>query len=139
MRAVVVVWARDKAECLHRVGLRQAQAITKWTDRVVHALYDMSWRRQRQRQSHEPSGHVSGRGPRRTRDPTTQNPNFVGGANNNLSAAEESSVFTPLHAFAGPGGQLAIDEVWMINDPGHGADFLTELDSFGTTIDAAPT
>ena len=138
MRAVVVVWARDKAECLHRVGLRRAQAITKWTDRVVHALYDIVVAdSDNVNLMNRLATSVAG-GLGELDDPASQTPNFVGGANNNLSAAEESSVFTPLHAFAGPGGQLAIDQVWMINDPGHGADFLTELDSFGTTIEAAP-
>ncbi len=138
MRAVVVVWARDKAECLHRVGLRRAQAIGGWTDRVVHDLYDMvAADSDNVNLMNRLANSVAG-GLGELADPKNQNPNFTGGANNNLSPAEESSVFTPLHAFAGPGGQLAIDEVWMINDPGRGADFFTELDSFGTTTDAGP-
>ena len=138
MRAVVVVWARDKAELLHRIGLRQAQAITGWTDRVIHTLYDMVVADSDNASLMNRLANSVAGGLGELDDPARQNPNFVGGANNDLSAAEESSVLTPLHAFAGPGGQLAIDQVWMIDDPGHGADFLTELDGFGTTIAAAP-
>jgi hypothetical protein len=138
MRAVVVVWARDKGELLHRVALRRAQAVTSWTDRVIHTLYDMVVADSDNANLMNRLANSVAGGLGELENPATQNPDFVSGANNNLSAAEESSVLTPLHAFAGPGGQLAIDEVWMVHDSGHGVDFLTELDSFGTTVEADP-
>jgi hypothetical protein len=138
MHAVVAVWARDKAELLHRVGLRRAQPITGWRDRVIHTLYDIVVADSDNASLMNRLANSVAGGLGELELASQQTPGGVAGANNELSPAEESRVFTPLHGFAGLGGQLAIDQVWMVQNPGRGADFLTELDSFGTTMEATP-
>ena len=138
MRAVVVVWARDKAECLHRVGLRRAQPLGGWTDRVIHTFYDIVVGDDdnvslMNRLANSLAGGLSEFG-----FPANQTPESVAGGNNNLSPAEESLVFTPLHPFAASGGQLAIDQVWMIANAAREVKFMAELDTFGTTMQASP-
>ena len=137
MRAVVVVWARDRAECLHRLGLRRAQPIGGFTDRIVHTLYDIvAANNDDANLMNRLAISVAG-GLDELQFPANQVPDSIAGVDNNLSAAEESSVFTPLHGFADLGAQLAIDQVWMIQNPARGVAFLAELDAFPTTVAAA--
>ena len=138
MRAVVVVWARDKAECMHRIGLRRGQPIAGWPDRVVHALYDIVAADSDNADLMNRLARWVAGGLGELDNPSSQNPGYIAGANNNLAPAEESSVFTLLYASAAAGAQLAIDQVWMVHNPGRGASFLTGLDGFATTVLADP-
>jgi hypothetical protein len=138
VRAAVALWAIDRAECLKRVGLRRAQPVSGWQDRVVHAIYDLL--------DADPDNigfinriaNSASRGLSEFENPTEQTPGSIGGINNDFSKAEEGQILTPLYPHVSAGGQLAMDVVWMIKETTRRASFLVQLDTFATTTAAEP-
>jgi hypothetical protein len=81
MRAVVATWARDQADCLHRVGLRRAQSIGGWTDRVIHTLYDIVVANPDNANLMNRLANSVAGGLGELEFPANQNPGSIGGAN----------------------------------------------------------
>lgn len=134
MRAVVALWAVDKAELMRRIDARLALAITaRWSDRVIHTLYDLVKANPDNAQlMNRIANHVAyGLGELRQQE--EQHPNNLWGLHSQLTLAEAESLLTPLHPHAEAGGQLAMDQVWMVRQAARRTPFMTELDAFATT------
>jgi hypothetical protein len=120
------------------VAARRAQPIGGWQDLVIHAVYDLL--------DAEPDNiavinrvaNSAARGLSEYENATEQVPGYIGGLNNDFSKAEETKILTPLYPHTTPGGQMAMDVVWMLKEPTRRASFLAKLDTFATTADAEP-
>jgi hypothetical protein len=138
VRAVVALWAVDRAECLARVAARRARPVGGWQDLVIHTVYDLL--------DAEPDNiglinriaNSAARGLSEYENEAEQVPGYIGGLNNDFSKAEETKILTPLYPHTTPGGQMAMDVVWMLKEPTRRASFLAKIDTFATTNDAEP-
>jgi hypothetical protein len=138
MRAVVALWALDRAECLTRVRARRAKAIGGWQDRVVHTFYDIVDAQPDNAALMNRIANHAARGLSEFDAADEQIPTNIGGLNNNFSSAEASSILTPLYPHLATTGQLALDQVWMIKTTSRRTDFMTVLDRFPSLEPAAP-
>ncbi len=138
MRAVVALWALDRAECLRRVDARRAQPVGDWDDRVVHTFYDIVHAQpDNVALMNRIAIHAAG-GLSEFDLVAEQTPGVIGGIGNEFSPAEVDSILTPLYPHAPQTGKIAMDQVWMVRRAARQAFFLAGLDTFATTVDATP-
>jgi hypothetical protein len=139
VRALVALWALDRAECVKRVDARlKKPASGTWADRVIRTFYgffqaapdDIDFMN---RIAAEAAGGLS-----EMLHPSAQTPGTLGGLSNAFSPAEEAKIIGPLYPHAPLGGRLALDVVAMIHDPTRAASLLAALGSFATVQDAKP-
>ncbi len=133
MRAVVALWAVDKAELLRRIDRRLALPIRGWSDRVIHTLYDLVKASPDNAQlMNRVANHVAyGLGEQGLDE--EQHPDNLYGLHNMLSLAEAESILPHLYPHADPGSKLAMDQVWMIRQVARRAAFMTVLDTYADT------
>ena len=138
MRAVVALWALDRAECLRRVAARRAQPIGDWNDRVIHTFYDIVHAQPDNAALMNRIAIHAARGLSEFDLVAEQTPGVIGGIGNEFSAAEVDAILGPLYPHAPTTGKLAMDQVWMVRRAARQAQFLAGLDTFATTVEATP-
>lgn len=133
MRAVVRVWATDKAECIRRVeAWRTAHASpADWDQHVIKSFYD-------QVVAHPDDVNLMNRlansafGLSEFDLLEEQKPSTIDAMHRAFSDAELNAILTPLHAVADAGQRLGLNALWMHKVPARSAEFMTALDTFAT-------
>lgn len=138
IRALIVVWATDKAEALRRVNLRRARAISGWNDRVIHTFYDIFNAESDNVSLLNKIANTVARGLSEFHVANEQKPGYVSGLGDTLTKAEAMKVVTPLYPHMTAGAKIAIEQTLMTRDAGRRPAFMTLLDGFATTASARP-
>lgn len=138
IRALVVVWATDRAEAFRRLNARRSQRIRDWNDRVIHTFYDILHADPDNISLINKIANAVARGLSEFDVANEQTPGAVSGFNNDLSKAEAMKVVTPLYPHMAAGAKTAVEQTLMIRDAARRPLFMNLLDGFATTVAAAP-